>query len=1105
MTKLTIFLSLFFVSQLSANVYSQTRLNVDSKNKTVKEVFNAIEDQSEFRFFYNDKFMDLNRRVTFDIEEQSIYEVMNTIFDASDVTYKIMENNLIVITPNESQQDKSISGKVTDFNGLPLPGVTVIIKGTTIGTVTNADGEYALTNLPEDAVLIFSFVGMKAQEIAAGDKILLDVKMEEETIGLEEVIAVGYGVMKKSDLTGAVKRVNMEDQSAIPNVTLSQALSGLSAGINTTVGDAALAGSEPSLSVRGQTSLSASDEPLIVLDGIIYNGAISDINVNDIATVDVLKDASAAAVYGSRSANGVVIITTKTGTTEKPVISFSMNYGFQDITNTPMKMMNAEQYAVRMLDYYYQQDLYTWYAESPTSDAGKPERPDATDPETVSSYLRTEEEKANYLAGNEVDWVDAVMRVAPIQNYNLSFSGKKGSTKYFVSGGYLNEEGVLLNDQFERFTLRSNLESKVTDWFTVGVNMAYSFRDYSGVNASLSDARSASPLADNDIGSSDFATWLTGETYMPNPLGDTYDTNDNTVNNIFFIARAKVDVPFIKGLSYSFDYSNTYTITQNFTFYPSYVNDGASNNGKAVKEHSDDRSWIYNNLFTYMRTFGDHTINANFLFSQEKRFGQGSELTAEDFDNDVLGYSNMALGTIVAVDSEEWEEESISYMGRINYQYKNRYMLTGTLRRDGYSGFGANNKYANLPSVSVGWLVSEEPFLEDYNLPYLKLRLSYGVNGNQGIGRYESLSQFSNSYYTYGSTTAISVYPSSLENADLGWERTASLNFGIDYAFLDQRIMGSVDVYKAKTTDVLVERSIPAMNGYEEVWANIGSLENKGIEVEIRSQNIKTRDFQWNTGFTFSLNRDKITKLYGGENDYDEGNEWFVGEPISAQYDYVFQGGKWHGTVWTEEELYNGEIIDGWYPGQYKYVDGVNGIVNQEEADGDIDSYDRDIVGYEAPNYRFSISNTFAYKNFSLYVLLNSIQGGNGYYIMDNYNNINVESRSDNVYRKNQSAVRQYWTPDNGVTNATGIYNSPAVTSGIYEDRSFVRLQDVSLSYRFDTSVLGSWGEKIRDCQIYLTGKNLYTWTDWSGWDPETGTNNVPMMRNVTLGLKLTF
>ena len=368
---------------------------------------------------------------------------------------------VIVTTISSAMAQKTITGKVVASDGSPMPGVTVVVKEMVEGTVTNNDGTYSLEAPDNAKVLVFSFIGMKTQEFEIGSQTNINVTMESDVIGLEEVIAVGYGTMRKSDLTGSVARVSMEDKALQADFNILQSLSGASAGIN--VQQTGAAGGEPNFSVRGQTSLSASDKPLIVLDGIIYNGAIADINVSDVESIDILKDASAAAVYGSRSANGVVLITTKTGTTEKPKVEFSMYYGFQDMTNTPMKVMNAEQYAIRLTDYYYQQDLYTWYKTNPTSDTGKPVRPDVTNREIVASTLRTQEEKDNYLAGNEIDWVDEVLQTAPIQNYNLSYSGRTNSTNYFVSGSYANEEGILLNDEFSRFTLRSNIESDIND------------------------------------------------------------------------------------------------------------------------------------------------------------------------------------------------------------------------------------------------------------------------------------------------------------------------------------------------------------------------------------------------------------------------------------------------------------------------------------------------------------------------------------------------------------------------------------------------------------------------------------------------------------------
>lgn len=995
-------------------------------------------------------------------------------------------------------QQQTVSGTVTDAStGEAMPGVNVLVKGTATGNLTDINGKYSLPVTDRNVTLVFSFIGYNSVEQSVAGRAVVDVALQPSTEALDEVIVVGYGVQKKSDLTGSVTRVSMDEKASLANINLSQALSGASAGVN--VQGTGSAGGEPSLSIRGQTSLSASDQPLIVLDGIIYNGSINNINVSDIESIDILKDASAAAVYGSRSANGVMLITTKKGKSEKPVISFNMYYGYQDMTNNPMRVMNAEEYAVRLVDYYYQQDLYSWYKTKPTSAAGKPVRPDVTNREIVAARLRTQEERDNYLAGNEIDWVDEVTRTAPIQNYNLSMSGKSQKSNYYISASYTDEKGILKNDDFGRLTLHSNVESNVTDWLTVGFNSTYSYRDYSGLSASLGEARECSPLANNKIGLPDYDMYLTGEAYMEYPLVDTYATNEDIRNDLFMVGNAKITVPWVKGLTYDFNYSNRFYARKENTFYPVTHPDGAGLKGQAIKNPQEERNWIFNNIITYFRTFGDHQVNGTLLFSREGRTGESTTATVQGFENEVLGYDNLGLGTIVAAASTAWEESSISYMARLNYTYKNRYMITGTVRRDGFSGFGPNNKFASFPSVSLGWVLTDEPFLNNVKGLYLKLRTSYGENGNQGIGRYSSFSRMGTNAYAYGGTTAVAVYPSSLGNADLGWETTASLNVGVDFGFFDRRISGSVELYKSKTSDVLVSRALPTTTGYSSVWTNIGAIDNKGVEFELNTINL-TGELGWETNFVFSLNRDKISKLYGDENDKDVGNAWFVGEPISSIYDYEMAGG-----MWTEEELYNGQTLANWYPGQFKYVD--------QNGDGVIEpTTDRKIVGYRTPSYRFSINNTFTYKNFSLSFFLNSVQGGNKYYRYDNAAVTNVAWRSDDVLRLNASAVRPYWTPDNGVDNATGVYNSPAVSSGIWQSRSFVRLQDVSLGYTFGPEILKKL--KVQACQVYIASKNPYTWTNFSGWDPEvvgwnatdgnTGTNS-PLMRNITAGFRVTF
>jgi len=994
----------------------------------------------------------------------------------------------LIVTMSSAIAQRTVTGTVTDDTKSPLPGAAVVVKGTTIGSVTDINGAFSISGVPDTGeILIVSFMGMKTKEVPiTGD--VINVALEADVTALDELIVVGYGTMKKSDLTGAVQRVTIEDLPPQANINVIQALQGYTAGVN--IQSTGGAGSEPDLSIRGKTSLSGSDNPLIVLNGIIYNGSINDINVNDVETIDVLKDASAAAVYGARSANGVLIITTKRGKTAKPKVTFNAYYGVQDMTNNPMRVMNGDEYALRLTDYYYQQSLYQWYYTKPTSEAGRPVYPNVADRTVVSQSLRTQEEKDNYLAGNSIDWVDEILQPAPIQQYNLSYSGQSERTNYFVSGSYTNEEGIRKNDQYSRLTFYGNIETKVTEWLKLGAVTSYSRGDYSGEAADLNDARVASPLADNKIGSTDYDTYLTGEVYMPYPLVNLYSTNSDIRNNLNLLATAQITIPKVKGFSWKIDFSDNYITRDLNDFWPVTHPDGAASKGLAVKHPYTQQNLLFNNIFTYVNNFGDHDINATLLYSWENRTGEETVARAIQFDNPVLGYNSLQLGAIASNQSYAWEENNLAYMARIGYGYKNRYLLTGTIRRDGFSGFGPDNKFATFPSISVGWVVSQEEFFSNVGM-YLKVRASYGQNGNQGIGRYSSFSRMTTQPYAYGGATSIGVYPSSLGNSGLQWEKTASVNIGIDFGFLDDRISGSLEMYQAQTSDVLVQRALPISTGYTNVWTNIGGIENNGVELSINTINLKNSSFNWTSNFQFSLNKGKITKLYGGEEDADIGNSWFVGEPISAIYDYEVNGG-----IWTEAELFSGEILDKWYPGQYRYSDlNDDGIIEPTN--------DRKIIGYRDPLYRFSINNVLSYKNFTFSFFINAVQGGKNYYMQDNSSVVNPDWNADTFYRINASAVRPYWTPDNGVNNSTGAYNTPVTHGGVYESRSFVRLQDVSLSYKLGAKALDKMN--MEGLRFYISSRNPYTWTKWSGWDPESGTSNNPVMRNVTLGLTVTL
>ena len=1077
---------LFKVSATESYAQS-TRISLSMKNSTIKEVLKGIESRSEFTFYYNDKDVDTDRRVSLSAENESISAILAKILPNCE--FKVSNKNIIITekaleSVKRSQQRKKIIGVVLDTFG-SVVGANIVEKGTMNGVISDSEGRFVLDVAP-GATLIVSYIGYVSQEIKITDQASYTITLREDTETLEEVVVVGYGTMKKKDLTGAVKRVNLEESPAVANTSLSQALVGSTAGVNTA--QSGYAGEDVSLSIRGTTSFSASQNPLIVLDGIIYNGAMSDINVNDISSIDILKDASAAAVYGARSANGVILVTTKKGKTEKPTVSFNMSIGTQSASNYSASYMNAEEYTMRLVDYAYQQELRDWYKTNPTSDVGRPAYPDISTKEAKAYYLRSQEEKDNYLLGTDIDWIDKVMRTGLTQDYNLSVSGSADRVNYYLSGAYHDEEGLLLNDQFTRYTFNAKVDTKVTNWLKIGANVNFSHRDYSGEPASFEYATKATPMATYDFDTPgyyrmEFAT----ESSMRDPLQYIAIENSDLRNTFFLALTGRVDVPFIKGLSYDFNYSTTRYHRDNNSFYPADMEKGSLNNGKAVKNPQNENAYLFNHIFAYQRSFGEHSLNATLVYTTEKRWGDATKAMAESFDTDNLGYNNLAMGTLFSVGSSAWQESNVGLMGRINYNYKNRYLLTGTIRRDGYSGFGVNNKYVTLPSASIGWVISEEDF-NPFEDVYLKLRLSYGQNGNQGIGRYASLAKLGLGAYNYEDNKVISLFPSSMANNDLKWERTASWNFGIDFAFFNQRLNGSFEVYKSHTSDVLVKRTLPDVTGYSSVWANLGGLDNRGFEVELNSVNIKNRNFSWNSGLTFSLNRDKITDLYGDGTMQDLKNGWFVGESIGAIYSYEMLG------IWQEEDLYSGKIYDDWYPGQQKFADLNN--------DGKIDAeHDRKIIGNMNPSCRFSFNNTLTWKNWSLYFILNSMLGGGGYYLAGN-GQLSPDNSADTVIRLNQPSTRKYWTPENRSNESGALFRNQKIANSIYQNRGFVRLQDVSLMYTFDKKLLQKTGV-IGQLQLFLTGKNLYTFTGWEGWDPEyTG---FPLTRSLQFGIKLSL
>ncbi len=1094
--KLTVLLFFLGLMQIYAlGSYAQrTKISLNFENATIESVLMEIENQSSFKFIYNKANINVDALVDIHMKDKAIKEILDALFENEGIAYSFYERQVIlskVLPADNKVNTQTVSGKVTDTYGSPLPGVTVVVKGTNQGTVTDADGNYSLSSVPGGGTLVFSFIGMQTQEIPVDGKTSINVSLEEQTIGIEEVVAIGYGTIKKKDLTGAVASVKFEDQVLNANISPMQAIQGAIPGVN--IGAVTEAGGDPELSIRGTTSLSTGQSPLIVVDGIIFGGSLSEISTSDIERIDVLKDASSAAIYGSRSANGVIIITTKKGTSDKPVFNFNTYHGVQTMAKK-IEMYNADKYIQYVLDY-------------------RSANGEEADPARIEDYLDAREVES-YRNGTETNWADLVTRKGMISQYDLSVSGKTERTNYYLSGSFTDQQGIREGNDFTRTTLRANFSNDITDWLTVGMNVMFGRRDYSGEEVPIFESWAVhnSPLVSPYDENGNLVWYPNPSSGARNPLLWLNAKDEEISTNLFGILFADIKIPKVTGLNFHFDYADNFHFSKHNQFWPSSNTFSGADapNGYARKYNSESRHCVLNNILSYSRDIDKHSINATILYSREKATAESTSFKAKDFSSEALGWNAMQLATNLYGESAANDNTSESFMARLIYGYASKYILTATFRRDGFSGFSKKNKYANFPSLSLGWLISEESFIEPAAwLNLLKLRLSYGINGNQALGSYGSLAQMETVSYTFGESTTIGVEPTIMGNSDLTWEKTETYNIGLDFAVLRSRFSGEFNIYKGTTSDQLVQRSLSSMNGYESVWTNLGEIQNKGVELQLNSINVSTSDFSWKTEESFALNRNKITHLYGtdadgdGMEDDDIGNSWFIGKSIGAIYSWKTDG------VYQLDD----DIPEGFSAGQFTVVD-VTG-------EGELSDDDRTVIGYTVPNYRFSIMNELKYKNISLSFLINSVQGGGGYYLADAEGNRSF-IRTD-IY--NLPNTLEYWTQDNPTNAYRGlVYSSQPYSPAILEDRSFVRLQDVTLAYSFGNTILNRLG--VNNLRIYVSGKNLLTFTrkydenvlkeegyftNFTGRDPETGESiyseedEGPVLRTVVAGININF
>ncbi len=1082
--KLTFLFLMIGLMHVSASVYSQsTKLTLEMRNKKVVEVLDEIEKQSEFRFAYSSELIDINRKVSVNINDKKIERTLDVIFEGTGVSY-VLQDRHIMLYPEKMDgkvnadgvQQKTISGKVSDEAGEPLPGVTVIIRGTTNGTVTNMDGNYSISNVPEDATLQFSFIGMKTQEVVVGNNTSIDVTMLVDAIGLEEVVAIGYGTMSKSDLTGSVVKADIEAFKESPNVNLLQSLQGSTPGLN--IGMVDEAGGTPSMSIRGTTTISGNRSVLIVVDGIIYNGSVSDFNPSDIESVDILKDASSKSIYGAQAANGVILITTKTGTkNKKPFITYSTSYTTVEPTHL-LEMYDREGFLQRARDIFYK-DAYTeesgYTKENPDFD--------------IETALSSPENVVGYRNGYDTDWYDLATNKGNMQHHHLSINGVTDKVTYYISGGYDKQKNWIVNDHFNRKTVRINIKTDINDWLQVGAQTFGSFSDYSGGSPNWQNILKSGPLRSPYLENGDllyrFESW-------ENPLVSTVREDNDKINSLFGNFFGIVKIPSIPGLTYTINYGNNLRWRNNY-YFNSF---GQSQSGDARKVNSSAYEYTVDNIINYKKILNKvHNFDLTLVAGVRERQYESTDAYAYNFANKTLGSNDLSQGVEQFTYSGSSEESSLYQMGRLNYSFDNRYLITATIRRDGFSGFAENEKTALFPSVAIGWTASQEEFMSGIDwLDNLKLRASWGENGNL-VNSYSSLAR-TRSYGAYvfgdGGTTAFGHYPTSLPSPNLRWEKTSGINIGLDYAILGGIVNGSIEYYKTKTNDLIWNQSIPSITGFNSIIGNIGEINNTGLELLINSSLVNINDIRWDLNFSLSTNKNEVAHLLGdrdGDGIEDDliSSGLFIGESLGAIYTYEIDG------IYQLDD----EVPAGYQVGGYR--------VKDNNEDGLFTADDRRIIGKTEPAYRFSIQNSIGYKNFTFKVFLNSIQGGKNGYLARNEPYLN--DTRNNIAKGGSYVDIDSWTPSNPDAEYMIGGAAGAINPVHYMDRSFVRLQDISLSYDLDKNIASKWG--IGGLKLFVSGKNLYTWTKWKGWDPETASGfqlgAKPVMKNYSLGLELIF
>jgi TonB-dependent starch-binding outer membrane protein SusC len=1020
----------------------------------------------------------------------------------------IMLMGMLIFFNSVNAQDRTVSGTIVDQeDNQPLSGVSVLVKGTSTGTTTDADGKFTVRVPAGKNQLEISYAGYQKQTIGIDRGNNVSLRLSKDLSELSEVQVVGYGVQKKSDLTGAISSIKGSELTQIATQRVDQAIQGRAAGVLVLNTDGQ-PGGNTTIRVRGMNSINGGNNALIVIDGL-QGGNLNSLNPNDIESIEILKDASATAIYGAQGANGVVLITTKLGKKGKPVIGYNYTFGLSQLRKK-LDVMGAADYAKTINA-----------ARMTQNGSGATPVPIFTDAQIAA-----------YEQNGGTDWQDVIYRTAPMHNHELSIGGGTDNLKYLVSGGYLDQEGILVNSGYKRFSLRANLLADINNWASFGLNWAgskengnsppYGSADISFLGNSVNVAPRWAPT--EPVYDENGNYWVHTPGYGPsdtwNPLASAIEPkiNNNLIRNNL---NAYLNFKILPGLSLKITGGANIDNTNNEVYHNLKTYEGKQNTGLAVVTENTFRRFQNSNILTYDRDINKHHFSVTAVAEQQYSKFKFSSIRASKFTVDATGASDLGGAGLSVLSSDENERVLNSYLGRINYSYDDKYLLTASYRADGSSVFGQNNKWGYFPSASVAWRASEEEFISDLNIfSDLKLRASWGITGNQAISPYQTLARISSgANYPYNGTegTELGFFILNAANPDLKWESTEQTDIGIDFALFNGRLNVTADYYYKKTTDLLMPRGLPGYTGFSSIIDNVGSIENKGFEFTISGDPMVGR-LRWNSSFNISTNKNKVLDL--GANDrigyrttkggYSVNTPFMYlveGEPFGQIYGFKYLG-VW-GTDKASEAASWGQL-----PGDRRFQD-VNG-------DGEINIKDLTVIGNAFPDFIFGWSNRFTYGNFDLNFLIQGSKGND----LFNMGRIRLESPGEG----SSARLLDRWTPTNQDTDVPGFIDEKTrEDAGLeshvnipdqrlsrwVEDASYIRLKNIMLGYNLPSSLTRK--ANIKNLRVFVSATNLITITDYTGYDPETSAyntndaqigvdfSNYPQAKFYNIGLNLSF